>query len=285
MLKRDALSKARNLGFTLTDLLVIVAALAILAGMLLSSFSKARVNSQDLRCLNNGRQLTLALHLYAADHQELFPPNEDNNNQLDGWVAGDMAVPVQATNTVFLTDPRYAKLAQYTGSEYALYRCPADTSVVTMAGENYPRVRSVSMNQAVGTKRDGRSPVDGSWLNEGEYGNNTYKGGPYRTYGRLSDCNNPAPDRLWILTDEASRSLNDAGFAMTLHANPNAWEWIDWPAAYHDRGCGLAFADGHSEVRHWLDPRTAITNLIVTPIKQPNNPDLHWMMERTTAKK
>jgi hypothetical protein len=137
--------------------------------MLIPAFARAKTSTTGLRCLNNSTKLMLAVHLYAADFNELVPPNEDNNNLLDGWVAGDMTVPDQATNTVFLTDPRYAGFAKYTGLDSALYRCPADPSTVSIGGRVYPRGRSVSMSQAVGTRRDGRSPVNGSWLNEGTY--------------------------------------------------------------------------------------------------------------------
>ena len=55
----------------------------------------------------------------------------------------------------------------------------------------------------------------------------------------------PAPSNLWVFTDEEPAGVNDGAFAFTTHANPNAVEWIDWPATYHQMGYGLAFADGH----------------------------------------
>ena len=236
-------------GFALLELVVIMAVLAIVSGMLMPVVSRARADRTSVGCQNNGRQLNLAMHLYAADFNELLPPNEDNNNQFNGWVAGDMTVANQATNTVFLTDPRYAKLACYTAPDLTLYRCPADTSTVQIAGREHPRVRSVSMNQAVGTVRDVKSAVDGPCLIEGTYANNN-KGGPYRTYGKLSAMVRPSPNKLWVFTDEDSQGINDGAFAFTIHANSAAAEWIDWPAAYHGMGCGLAFADGHAEIHH-----------------------------------
>jgi hypothetical protein len=141
------------------------------------------------------------------------------------------------------------------------------------------------MNQAVGTKRDGKSPVEGSWLNGGTYGHNSAKAGPYRTYGRLSDFNAPAPDQLWVFIDEEEHSINDAGFAVTLHTRPETVEWIDRPATYHQMGCGVAFADGHSEVHRWQDPRTVVRSGDTSRATQPHNPDVLWLMARTTARK
>lgn len=271
-------------GFALLELFVILAVVAIFTVMLMPVVSRAKADRTTIGCQNNWRQLMLAMHLYAADFSELLPPNEDNNNQFNGWVAGDMTIANQATNTVFLADPCYAKLARYTAPDATLYRCPADTSTVPIGGQDHARARSVSMNQAIGTVRDGKSPVDGPWLNEGTYANNT-KGGPYRTYGKLSSMVRPAPDKLWVFTDEASQGINDGAFAFTMHANPAGAEWIDWPATYHRMGCGLAFADGHAEIQHRVDARTPVKNGDVNRSTQPNNPDIRWMMERTSAKK
>jgi type II secretory pathway pseudopilin PulG len=132
-------------GFALLELYVILAVLAIFSGMLMPVVSRVRADRTSVGCQNNGRQLMLAMHLYASDFNELLPPNEDNNNQFNGWVAGDMTVANQVTNTVFLTDPRYAKLARYTAPDPTLYRCPADTSTVQIADKEHARVRSVSM--------------------------------------------------------------------------------------------------------------------------------------------
>ena len=92
------------------ELVVTLALVMVLTCLWLPSLAQVQRGSQNRNCVNNGRQLLLALHLYAAEHQELLPPNEDNNTQLDGWVAGDMTQANQATNTLFLTDPWYVKL-------------------------------------------------------------------------------------------------------------------------------------------------------------------------------
>ena len=46
-------------------------------------------------------------------------------------------------------------------------------------------------------------------------------------------------------------------------------------------------ADGHAEVRKWLDPRTTPTLVKGQPlplgIKSPNNPDVLWMQERSSV--
>ena len=86
-------------GFALIELFAILAVVAICSAMLMPEVSRAKADRTSVGCQNIGRQLMLAMHLYAADFSELLPPNEDNNNQFNGWVAGDMTIANQATNT------------------------------------------------------------------------------------------------------------------------------------------------------------------------------------------
>ena len=59
--------------FTLLELLVVIAIIAILAALLLPVLSKAKARAQRTTCLNNLKQISLGIHLYAGDNNDTLP--------------------------------------------------------------------------------------------------------------------------------------------------------------------------------------------------------------------
>jgi prepilin-type N-terminal cleavage/methylation domain-containing protein len=266
--------------FTLIELLVVIAIIAILASLLLPVLAKAKQKAQATFCANNGHQLAVALNLYAGDNNEWLPPNDyghggdgDADDPITGteWVLGDMTVSPDFQNIDLLLDPKSAKLAPFMGGGSGVYHCPADKSSGTGAvGIGAPRVRSVSMNQAVGSKSTAYKPVDGPWLD----GTGKHKSGsPWRTYGRLTDMTAPSPSGLWVFLDEDQFSIHDALFGVSMVTGPTTM--IQWPATYHNFGGMFSFADARTQVPNQNPGHV---------VQSPDNQDIIWIQQRTSAK-
>jgi prepilin-type processing-associated H-X9-DG protein len=101
----------------------------------------------------------------------------------------------------------------------------------------------------------------------------------------------PGPTMTWVLIDEREDSMNDGFWVTQMNGypdRPNQWTIVDYPAAYHNNAAGLSFADGHAEIRKWVDPRTVpkLKRNGQIPLNQPspNNKDVFWLQERATRK-
>ncbi|HEY3860430.1 MAG TPA: DUF1559 domain-containing protein [Verrucomicrobiae bacterium] len=91
--------------FTLIELLVVIAIIAILAALLLPVLSSAKEQSKRISCLNNLKQINLALQMYANDNKNLLPVGDG------GYWAWD--IPKVAANSMIAN-----------GATWKLFYCP-----------------------------------------------------------------------------------------------------------------------------------------------------------------
>ena len=260
--------------FTLIELLVVIAIIAILAGMLLPALSTAKAKARNIQCMNHTKQLTLAWMMYAGDNEGKVPLATSSNTPYS-WVNGTMDFdPENRSNWDPDQDIRTGRLWPYCGESLAIWRCPADRSFVEVNNQRIPRIRTYSMNLHVGG-------WDGPPYNAG-----------FRVYKQLDSMGDPGPASIFLFLDMREDSINTGNFATAMDGWPNEPEkyrfaGVDYPASYHAGSGGLSFADGHSEVKRWIDPRTKPPivkgqYLEERNLPSPNNPDIRWLQERTT---
>ncbi len=85
--KNEAAQSRDFTAFTLIELLVVIGIIALLASLLLPALVAAKERARRARCLNNVRQFTLAVHLYATDNRDFVPTGaSENRNPEDSHI-------------------------------------------------------------------------------------------------------------------------------------------------------------------------------------------------------
>ncbi len=271
-----AAGERRRRAFTRLEALTVAVALALIASVAVPTWGGARTLGDSQWCTANFRQLARGWLLYAEDHAGRLPGNLDGGDAMDPrstnrtWAAGwlDFNGSSSNTNLALLRD---AQLGPYVGST-SVYRCPADNSL-SRARTGKPRVRSVAMNSYVGQRQ-------APWTSG------------YRMVTNLYQIVDPSPSSCLVFVDEREDSLNDGCFLISMDGydpeQPARLFLVDYPAARHEGGATMSFADGHVETWRWADVRTrpglrAGSNLPLN-VNQPNNPDVRRIQEAASRR-
>jgi prepilin-type N-terminal cleavage/methylation domain-containing protein/prepilin-type processing-associated H-X9-DG protein len=265
-------------GFTLLELLIVVAVIALLAGLLLPALSRSKARAQAIMCRNNSKQLAFAWTMYSDDHSDCLAynlgpgPNTSSGAPLPdpNWINNVMNWELTPGNTN-LDFVNQSIIGDYILRNTSVYHCPSDhalSQVQRAAGWNM-RVRSISMNAMVGDP--------GSYLQSG----NNIRNPGYQQFLKESDFRDPSS--IFVFLDEHPDSIEDGYFLNSASSR----EWMHLPGSYHNGGGSFSFADGHTEIHRWQCGSTLCPPVpgAFTPPQAvaPNDTaDFDWVIKHTS---
>jgi prepilin-type N-terminal cleavage/methylation domain-containing protein/prepilin-type processing-associated H-X9-DG protein len=253
MQARSTVSRA----FTLIELLLVIAIIAILAGLLLPVLTRAKVRAQTIGCVNNLKQLQVCWHLYTMDNDDVVVPNNSvtsvgsgGNGPLATGASWCFAEPT-------LTNVQNGMLFAY-NSSVGIYHCLADRSTYTDgAGVTHPRARSYNMSQSVNGYPEFNETI------------NNY----IPSFKKQSHIQNPSAPQCMVFIDENEDTMLDSQFGMPTDFYNGTRMWWDMPANRHTQGANLSFADGHVEYWKWIVPKLFTQQ--IQPVPPEEMPD--WL--------
>jgi len=274
-------------GFTLVELFVVIAIIALLAALLLPALGQAKSVGQRVTCISNQKQLQMAHTMFSGDHGDKILYSSAWKYEKCApyaWMSGSLNLSQYGNRARWLKQsPIYNYVGSTTKNNTGVFKCPADKDMVRITNkygvlkELVPRHRSYSINIHVGGWSGWPVKRDREW----------------RIYHKQQDIE--VPSNIFTFIEMPFEFINAGCFRVVMNEGPPTHKVYDMdvPGNYHIDGTALAFIDGHVETKRWLDQRT-IDAQVKYHIDGSNfkygirraygSNDVKWLKDRSTTK-
>jgi type II secretory pathway pseudopilin PulG len=225
--------------------LVVIAIIAILAALLLPALTRAKLRAQSAGCLNNLRQLGLAMQMYANDFNDIIPAwGWEFHDQASSGPAPADRVAQAGENPADLTT---GKIWDYTGHSPGVYCCPL----------YYTRKLPVPWRgpQPVwGGERNGASynaPTNWSYVENGTAGY-SHQPAPHSNNFDLKVTHLASSSETFMLYEEYDGATSSFVDSIDLFGDSVSPMNEDRLGMYHGEVGSLNYFDGHSASMTWM---------------------------------
>jgi len=238
-------SRRRSEAFSVTELLVVIVIIAIMAALMMPAISKAKRQATAAACLGNQKQLAGAFHMYTQD-------NSDRIVQMADYVTGETFYPAggfwggptpgpswrNAGDALAAAQSglRSSNALYFYCNNVGVYHCPGDLRILRNPTTNDPN--GWAYDSYSRTQNLGGEPYDNYW-------------GAGATYTKMSAI--PQPGATFSMLENADWRGYNVGTWVVNWEGKRGFGWQDPPAIWHVNVCSAGFADGHGELHKWLD--------------------------------
>ncbi len=246
---KEKLSASARRAFTLIELLVVIAIIAILAGLLLPALAQAKQKAQAINCLNNLKQVGLAIMMYGSDDDDYVPGPSDRAIHHPAY----KSMPTSYLSSPHWLESYLGKVDTNSAETKTVWACPANQKALNApmrspANGNTTLMQSFILNT--------QSSTDPKYM-FGEAGNaNFHNPGEANGPKKISSLahaditgdgtNVTSHSQIWMIGDIDGLNYTNSGNSDPYLYALNTANYVPPP---HNNGRNYNFFDGHAEYR------------------------------------